>query len=271
MFSTLLNVFSHYFVLLRVLVYQNHLRPNGKQFAAAAVDWHPAIQTILACCFSITLSLYSHNMKAASPSVQWSVSPDDTWGCTAVFIPLMRSWYTYICLSGWSRWYGHKSGLKRETEGVNEREGGQGKRCKEEEMELTWLSLFSPQWRAERGQGCCPHPGQGLSAWDSIPLISPPLQSGREQVSNQLLAHLKWTQTLQRHALTVQYTQEILFNAKEWCTAVTLGVCAGQIPYVITSQSKPKNSFTPNFFFVDIYFSKHAFSPSITIHNYDNT
>lgn len=32
-----------------------------------------------------------------------------------------------------------------------------------------------------------------------------------------------------------------------------------------------KKLFYPKLFFVDIYFSKHAFSPSITIHNYDNT
>lgn len=40
-----------------------------------------------------------------------------------------------------------------------------------------WFSLLSPWWRAGRGQGCCPRPGQSLSGWDSIPLISPSAQA----------------------------------------------------------------------------------------------
>lgn len=36
------------------------------------------------------------------------------------------------------------------------------------------VACFLSWWRAERGQGCCPRTGQGLTARDSSPLIPPP-------------------------------------------------------------------------------------------------
>lgn len=118
MCSTLLKVFPHYFVLLLVLVYQNHLWANGKQFAAA-VDWHSAMSTILACCFLFsTISLNSHNMKAAS--VSQSSAAHEPWchGETnhRVYSPDEKP--IHLCLHVWVNsltpgvWCGNKVGWR---------------------------------------------------------------------------------------------------------------------------------------------------------------
>ncbi len=120
-------------------------------------------------------------------------------------------WQADTLTSGWTCWPRvSDTVIKRdektpsETEEVNERgkmKGGKKGRVFSALLVISssfCLSsslIFFPRWRAKRRQGCCPRPGQVLSAWDNIPLISPPhkleLHTSREQVSIQLSGSLE--------------------------------------------------------------------------------
>lgn len=206
------KVFHHYSVLL-VLVYQNHLQ--GERNAVCFCSWMTSSQcrAFWHIVFSLVLFYYPATIwwLSQSPRVQRSVSPAATRRWTKVFIPLMRNWYTYVCLSGWTLWprasymvIKQAEEMSGETEEDSKREGGKGMeegiQWKYAQRLVNYLSLclsysprvclFSPQRRAERGQGYCSRPGQGFHAWDGIPLIStivqPGTHTGREQASIQL-------------------------------------------------------------------------------------
>lgn len=180
------------------LSYQNHLRAN--KAVCSCCGWMTSGNVdhsemlFLYYCFTLYESCVSQH--AVVREVWWHMRMH-------LNVYSLDEKLMYLCLPRWSCWCTNKSWLQRETEGISEKERGQGKRCRKGGRNGCSKSifgtapsccvpssliipyyLFSPHWRAARKQGCRPWPGQGLSAWDSITLISPPLQSGREQVSN---------------------------------------------------------------------------------------